>query len=586
MDNDILHLSVIQDNPTVGDIDGNTAMVIDRLHETRDTAIDLLVFPECFITGYPLGDLVLRLDFLLQVKAGLEKIRAEVMQQAGAAVLIGAPTRGAALPHNAAFLLEPNGKVHIVCKRELPNHDVFDERRTFAMNETRPEPLAFRGFNLGIQICEDMWHGDVSRVLADELADFLIVLNGSPYQEGKQALRRRIARARIEDTGLPLIYANLVGGQDELVFDGGSFIMNPNRGHDGYTETAAFAPSVMDLILTRNEGGRTSIHLDSRFEIRHYPDNPLESDYNACVLALRDYVRKTGMPHVVVGVSGGLDSALVLTMAVDALGADHVIGVMMPSQFTGNESMSLAADLIRRLDVHCAILPINGMFDAVCDHTKDVLDDFGRRLGRNVSHGITRENYQARLRGLSLMGITNALGGIVLSTGNKSESSVGYATLYGDMSGGFNPLKSVYKSEAFMMAEWRNKQNCLIVSEKCVANPIPEGIIDRPPTAELSDGQTDEAALGDYELLDTVLKSLIEDRADVRAAARVLESRYEADDIRKLTGMDDAGSYAEKIARLVRNAQYKRDQSCPGVKLNLTDFGLGWRYPIAGNYEL
>ena len=586
MENDALRLSVVQDNPTVGDIDGNAAMVIDRLHQARDTATDLLVFPECFITGYPLGDLVLRPGFLLQVEAGLEKIRAEVMQQAGAAVLIGAPMRGFALPYNAAFLLEPDGGTRIVRKRELPNHDVFDERRTFMMNDTRPAPLAFRGFNLGIQICEDMWHGDVSRGLADELADFLIVLNGSPYQEGKQALRHRIALARIEDTGLPLIYANLVGGQDELVFDGGSFIMNPNRGYDGYTETAAFASSAMDLILVKGAGGKTRIHLGGKFGIQRYPENPLESDYNACVLALRDYVRKTGMPHVVVGVSGGLDSALVLTMAVDALGADRVIGVMMPSEFTGDESTSLANDLMNRLAVHCVVLPINGMFDAVCDGTGNVLDEIGERIGRNASHGVARENYQARLRGLSLMGITNALGGIVLSTGNKSESSVGYATLYGDMSGGFNPLKSVYKSEAFRMAEWRNGQDHLIVSETCVADPIPGGIIARPPTAELSDGQTDKAALGDYELLDTVLKSLIEDRADARAAARVLDARYGAEEIRKRTGMDDAGSYAEKIARMVRNAQYKRDQSCPGVKLNLTDFGLGWRYPIAGKYGL
>ena len=586
MDNDTLdtlRLSVIQDNPTVGDIDGNVAMVIERLRQARDIATDLLVFPECFMTGYPLGDLVLRPGFLRQVEAGLEKIREAVMKESDAAVLIGAPMRGAVLPSNAAFLIEPTGVTQSVCKRELPNHDVFDECRTFMMNDTRPVPLAFRGFNLGVQICEDMWHGDVSRGLADELADFLIVLNGSPYQEGKQALRHRIAGARTEDTGLPLIYVNLVGGQDELVFDGGSFIMNPGRGS---TETAAFMPSVMNLVLTRNDGDKVWIHLDDSFEMGRYPENPMESDYNACVLALRDYVYKTGMPHVVVGVSGGLDSALVLTMAVDALGFNNVIGVMMPSEFTGNESTSLADDLMNRLGVHSAVLPIDGMFDAVCDRTRDVLDDLGHRIGRDVSHGITRENYQARLRGLALMGITNALGGIVLSTGNKSEASVGYATLYGDMSGGFNPLKSVYKSEAFRMAKWRNAQNGLIVRKECIFNPIPEGIIARPPTAELSDGQTDEAALGDYELLDTVLKSLIEDRADACAAARVLEARYGAEEIRERTGQNSAVSYAEKIARMVRGAQYKRDQSCPGVKLNLTDFGLGWRYPIAGRYEL
>ena len=581
MSQDMLHLAVIQDNPTVGAIEANKRLILDHLD--REKRADLVIFPECFLTGYPLGDLVLRPGFLADVAEAISDLRREVMERQGPAVLVGAPLAGATLPYNAAYLIEPNGVVRVVRKRELPNNDVFDEVRTFASSDEPNRPLSFRGFNLGIQICEDMWHGRVSRGLADELADVLIVINGSPYQEGKDELRKRIARARMKDTGLPLIYCNLVGGQDELVFEGGSFMANP----DGTpVEAGAFAPRVMHLALAREGMGQTRLQLAADLEPSPYPTNHLASDYNAAVLALRDYVGKIGAPHVVVGVSGGLDSALVLTMAVDALGSDRVVGVMMPSEFTSQESLDLAADLMERLEVVQAELPIDAMAKVVSDVSRPVVMKLGAKLDRDPSFGITEENYQARLRGMALMGITNALGGIVLSTGNKSEMSVGYATLYGDMSGGYNPLKSVYKSEAFAMARWRNDQSKLLVAEHCWHDPIPEGIISRPPTAELSDGQTDAASLGHYEMLDHVLKSVIEHRCDAASAARALRAKYSDAKILDWTGGLSAEDYAKKIVRLVRGAQYKRDQSCPGVKLNLTDFGLGWRYPIAGDYQL
>lgn len=576
-----LRISVIQDNPTVGCIDSNINLTLAHLH--REAESDLVVFPECFLTGYPLADLVLRPGFLSKVSDGIAKIKEDVVSLNGPAVLIGAPLAGASLPYNAAYLIEPSGSVRIVRKHELPNNDVFDERRTFAMSDERPPPLSFRGFNLGIQICEDMWHGGVSRSLADELAEVLIVLNGSPYQGGKQKLRRDIAKVRVSDTGLPLIYANLTGGQDELVFDGGSFVMNTS---DGYIEAQSFMPDVMHLNISRDESGRAEIHFEDDFEMKPYPVNQTESDYNAAVLALRDYIRKTNMGRAVIGVSGGLDSAIVLAMAVDAIGADHVVGVMMPSEFTGKESLDLADDLMSRLGVHKATLPIDNMLGEVRNSTEDIFAEIAGRLSLEADLDITRENFQARLRGMALMGLTNAIGGVVLSTGNKSEMSVGYATLYGDMSGGYNPLKSVYKSEAFRMAEWRNAQSSLIVSDHVVSNPIPEGIITRPPSAELAEDQTDQASLGDYDLLDTVLKSLIEDKSDARTASRALEVKYSFSEILRRTGGYNAVNYAEKISSLVRCAQYKRDQSCPGVKLNLTDFGLGWRYPIAGQYEL
>lgn len=573
----LLRLALVQDNPTVGDVEGNLALALRHLAQHADA--DLVVFSECFLSGYPLNDLVLRPGFVAQVADGVDRLRAAVVAQGGPAVLMGAPLAGTTLPHNAAFLVEPTGAVRTVVKTELPNGDVFDERRTFApSSNTRPEPLAFRGFRLGVMICEDMWHGPVARSLAEEMADVLVVPNGSPYQGGKQAVRLSHAARRVRDTGLPLLYVNQYGGQDELVFDGASFVMNTDG---AVMQGKAFDADVLRVVL-RKQDGATHVEGDLRFprDATPYPADPLAADYAACLLGLRDYVAKTGAPRVFIGVSGGLDSALVATMAVDALGADKVVGVMMPSIFTGAESLGLADDLMARLGVHRAVLPIDGMHSGVAEGLDGVLRDLSPRIGQAPALGITDENIQARLRGLSLMALTNAFGGIVLTTGNKSEMSVGYATLYGDMSGGFNPIKSVYKSDAFAMCRWRNASESFALS-----HPIPEGIIDRPPTAELAEGQTDSTSLGDYAALDTVLRALIEDRMGVPDTARVLVQAFPEGLSSLINGMD-ASAYVAKIARLVRVAQYKRAQSAPGVKIHGTDFGLGWRYPIAGTYTL
>lgn len=576
-----LHIALIQDNPTVGDVTANVERAITHLHKNKEE--DLIVFSEMFVTGYPLGDLVLRPGFMAIAAAGIEKIKNAVVDLQGPAVLIGAPMAGAELPYNAAFLIEPSGAVRVVRKTELPNDDVFDERRTFASEGAKPRALPFRGYRLGIQICEDVWHGPVSRALADDRADILLVLNGSPYQRGKQDTRHHIARARIRATGLPMAYVNQVGGQDELVFDGGSFIMNPDG---GFSEAAAFVPDEMHIVLHRDEAGDPHLRFASGFVARSYPQDPVASDYEACVLGLRDYVKKTGMPRVFVGVSGGLDSALVLAMAVDAIGSDRVVGVMMPSAHTGQESLDLADDLMTRLGVHKHEIRIDTVIDGLDPALTAAGEALATQLGVKADHSVARENYQSRLRAVALMGLTNQLGGIVLSTGNKSEMSVGYATLYGDMCGGFNPLKSVYKTTAFEMCRWRNAVSELAGQAKIIRDPIPKKIITRPPTAELSEGQTDQASLGDYDLLDHVLESIVEGRADPKTAAARLLAKFGDKDVFKRSGGYAALSYAEKIARLVRIAQYKRDQSPPGVKLNQTDYGLGWRYPIAGKYAL
>lgn len=583
---DMLRLALIQDNPVTGNIALNTARAIKLVEAHADA--DLVVFSECYVTGYPIQDLALRPGFIAEVESAIQELRKAVVKLRGPAMLIGAPQAGATLPYNAAYLIEPTGAIRVVHKSELPNEDVFDERRTFAMsNDPRPKPLRFRGFNLGIQICEDMWHGDVSRSLAAEMADVLIAINGSPYQGGKQAQRKAHAAARVRTAQVPLIYVNQVGGQDELVFDGASFTMNT----DGATMTArAFAPDVMRIRL-RRAGPGAHIEMDGEVQDHPYPASELQADYQACVLGLRDYIGKTGSSHVFIGISGGLDSALVATMAADAIGAESVYGVMMPSRHTGSESLGLADDLMARLGINAHVIPIGEAF-AVVDsvmtgHSEAIAQ--AACLTSRVKAGmeLARENYQARLRGMFLMGLSNALGGIVLSTGNKSEMAVGYSTLYGDMAGGYNPLKSVWKSEAFEMARWRNSIEPREFGFMGERNPIPPGIIDRPPTAELSEGQTDAASLGDYAALDTVLKALIEQRQDPGAATLTLAAAFpDREELERLTGERTAYDYVRRIAGLVRRAQYKRVQAPPGVKLQETDFGAGWRYPIAGRYSL
>ncbi|MFX4300123.1 NAD+ synthase [Pseudosulfitobacter pseudonitzschiae] len=577
-----LTLALIQDNATVGDIEGNVAKI--HAHIDANMTADLIVFPEMFLTGYPLGDLVTRPSFLAQVGRALQDLSDWVVAQEGPSILVGAPQSGDGLPYNGAWLIEPSGAMRVVRKTELPNSDVFDERRTFLNHEGQNLPLPFKGFNLGVMICEDMWHGRVARNLADEMADILIALNGSPFHVGKQSVRIDHAKNRVRATGLPLIYLNLTGAQDEIVFDGASFVLNANGSLD---QMVAFQNQSHRVVVTRTEEG-VMVTPETEISNATYPDK-IASKYSACVLGLRDYVSKIGNPRVVIGVSGGLDSALVAAMAVDALGADRVIGVMMPSQYTGGESLGLADELMERLGIHRQVLPIGDAYEAVDRGATRTITALAAGIGIEAQMGVTRENFQARLRGLYLMGLTNALGAILLSTGNKSEMSVGYATLYGDMNGGFNPLKSIWKTEAFEMCRWRNLQSDLALVSlpaKPVSNPIPDGIITRPPTAELADDQSDTKSLGDYEILDTVLKLITEEQADHMVAAFRITEIFGEEGVLQLTGGEDANAYAFRIARLVRGAQYKRDQSCPGPKTNRTDYGLGWRYPIAGTYQL
>lgn len=562
-----LRIVCVQANPTVGALRDNFAIIRHRRAQYRGKA-DLLVFSECFGTGYPLQDLVLRPGFRRDFRAALDALAGEMRGDGGPAVLVGGPLDGAALPYNAAFLIETDGSMKIVLKHTLPNDEVYDEKRVFAPGPL-PSPVDFRGFRLGIAICEDFWHGKVAQALAAEGAEVLIVPNGSHFRTGKQAVRLAIGRRTVKATGLPILYVNQVGGQDSLVFDGGSYVMD----RAGLViAQAGFCECDFDITLERGQDGGVDLRRGDVLGMlpNGYPDEP-EAMYRALVLGLRDYVNKNGFPGVVLGMSGGIDSALSAAVAVDALGADRVLLVRMPSPYTSAESMEDAERAAALLGARLLTVPIAPAMEAFGGMLAPVLDDQPA-----PADDTTFENVQARIRGMTLMALSNRLGLMVLSTGNKSEMSVGYATLYGDMCGGYSVLKDVYKTVVFGLARWRNAHfpAGLLGPQGAV---MPDRIITKPPSAELREGQTDEQALGAYEHLDAVLATTVEglngaDRAAELASATV--------------GQPISTAYAERIGTLTARAQYKRDQSPPGVVVTERTYGPGWRLPVTNHYGL
>ena len=561
-----LRLAIAQCNPIVGDLKGNSHIIRTIAEQNRDA--DLIVYSECVLTGYPLEDLVLRPAFLTSVRHEIDELAKFVRALAGPALLIGAPTPGANLPFNSALLIRTDGSITTTHKVELPNNDVFDEVRTFAQGPENVRPMPFKGFNLGVMICEDMWHNRVSRRLSGELADLLIVLNGSPFERFKQATRIAHARRRVGETCLPLVYVNQVGGTDEICFDGASFALSRAG---SVIAQIPFEERVIRLLATRQADGHVDIEPEKDALASHvqYPDD-LEAIYRACCLGLGDYMRKNAISRALVGESGGLDSALVSAMLVDALGPNALIGVSMPSDYTSKLSLDLAEDLCRRLEARLVTVPISKPCAVLSDGLDTTLSTFDGINPRGIS--IMRENLQARTRANILLDLANALGAIVLATGNKSEGSVGNSTYGGDTSGGFNPLKDLYKTIVFALARWRNENRPDWVLGP--VSPIPVGIIERPPSAELMHDQTDESLFGSYDTLDTVLELLIEDLLDPEAAAQAASRQLE-----KPVGVE----YARDIALRVRNSEFKRRQAPPGVKITRRAFGKGWRYPITNH---
>jgi NAD+ synthase len=549
-------ITLAQVNPTVGDVAGNAEKARAARARAKADGADLMLLPELFIAGYPPEDLVLKPAFQSACRAAVEALARETAD-GGPAVLIGTPWVEHGKLYNACALLDGGSVAALRFKANLPNYGVFDEKRLFARGPAAG-PLTIRGVRVGVPICEDIWleesedYENVVECLAETGAEIVVVPNGSPYARDKGDIRLSIAVARVTESGLPLAYLNQVGGQDELVFDGASFVLNGDL--SVAAQLPAFEESITTLRWSKGESGWRCAG----------PVTPLlegdRADYAACVLGLRDYVRKNGFPGVLLGISGGIDSALCAAIAVDALGAGHVRGVMLPFRFTAQVSLDDAAKLAGNLGVRYEVLPIA---DAVNGFEKILSTPFA-----GLPRDITEENLQARARGTLLMAISNKTGAMVVTTGNKSEMSVGYATLYGDMNGGFNPIKDIYKTEVFRLSTLRNSwkpDGALGPSGEV----IPANIIARPPTAELRENQTDQDSLPPYEVLDAVLERLVEREEPL---ASIIASGFDREVV-------------ARIDRLLNIAEYKRRQAAPGVKVTHKNFGRDRRYPITNRFR-
>jgi NAD+ synthase len=547
---DRLTIALAQMNQRVGDLAGNAAAILEM--RKRAAGADLLMVPELQLTGYPPEDLVLKPEFVRRTMEQAERL-ADATAEPGPALLFGSIVEIDGLNYNAMILADDGKVLARTLKRELPNYGTFDEKRVFAPGPL-PEPIDFRGIKLGVPICEDIWLETVCAHLADAGAEILLVPNGSPYELDKDDVRQRLARARTTATGLPLVYLNRVGGQDELAFDGSSFVMHP----DGEL-VVQMADWEEQMLITEWERGSGGWRCTTRAEhkLAPYP----EDIYRAMMTGLHDYVGRNGFPGVVLGLSGGIDSALSAAVAVDALGPDKVWGVMMPSKFTSDDSLEDARENARLLGCRHDVVSIAPGVDA--------LDQMMSGSFAGTQPGIAEENIQARLRMVALMALSNKFGPMLLTTGNKSEMSVGYATLYGDMAGGYSVLKDAYKTTVFALSRWRNahKPEGALGPDGPV---MPERIITKPPTAELRPDQKDEDSLPPYSLLDRILEGLVDREMSVGEVAAA-------------TGADTA--LVGEIERKVLNAEYKRRQAPPGVKIGSRNFGRDRRYPISNFFR-
>jgi NAD+ synthase (glutamine-hydrolysing) len=538
-----LRCVMAQLNLVVGDVDGNTSRIVAAANEARDRyRADIVMLPELAVSGYPPEDLLFHSGMRLQVARSLERLKQEVR---GITLIAGYPEYAGAKIFNAAIVIRDGRVLANHRKACLPNYRVFDEKRYFTPG-TEPTIIEVHGVKAGVMVCEDAWDSGPARQARQAGAQVLLVINASPYEVDKQTQReQQVVRERVREAGVPVVFVNLIGGQDELVFDGNSFVM------DAHGTVTQRAPAFTEGMYVVDLG------LDAAGVVHPIPSDivPLqgqeESVYGALVQGTRDYVTKHRFPGVVMGLSGGIDSALTLVLAVDALGADHVHSVAMPSRYTSQMSKDDAALQAKILHVQHSEISIEGMFEATLAALKD---EFAGRAPDTAE-----ENIQSRCRGVLLMGISNKTGRMLLTTGNKSEMAVGYATLYGDMAGGFAPIKDCSKLLVYQLARWRNAQS----------EVIPKRVIDRPPSAELRFDQKDTDSLPPYEILDPILEAFIEEDLSVdQIAAR---------------GFDRAT--VGRILDLVKRNEYKRRQAPPGVRVSGRAFGRDWRYPITSGYK-
>ena len=550
---DILRIALAQLNPTLGDIKGNLEKARKARKDASRQQADLVLFTELFISGYPPEDLVLKPAFVEDCMNAVAEL-AEETNDGGPGVLIGSPYRNDDGLYNAVALLD-DGKIQTWrMKVDLPNYGVFDEKRVFDQGPM-PGPVNFRGVRIGVPICEDIWgYMDVCETLAESGAELLLVPNGSPYVSEKMDVRHQVVIRQIIESGLPICYLNQLGGQDELMFDGGSFVLNAN--HHLAVQMNQFEDNLVLSTWRRGEDGTWGCDDGAKANL---PDKQ-ESNWRACVMGLRDYVNKNGFANVVLGLSGGIDSAICAAMAVDALGEERVRCIMMPFDYTSEESLDDAAACAKALGVRYETVPISAPVSGFNQALAELFD--------GTNEGVTEENLQSRARGVILMAVSNKFGSMVVTTGNKSEMSVGYATLYGDMNGGYNPIKDLYKMEVYKLSAWRNENvpsDCLGPSGEV----IPQNIIDKAPSAELRPDQTDQDSLPPYPVLDDILECLVEKEM---AVEEIVAKGHDLETV-------------ARIQHLLYIAEYKRRQSAPGVKITAKQFGRDRRYPITNRYR-
>jgi NAD+ synthase len=544
---DRLKIALAQMNQRVGDLEGNADAMLELRRKAAADGADLLVCPELQLVGYPPEDLVLKPEFVRRVHECTDDL-IEATTELGPALLIGTITNIGGQNFNTMLLADSGKVIGRTFKHELPNYGTFDEKRIFTPGPL-PEPIIWRGIKLGVPVCEDMWLEPVCAQLAELGAELFIVPHGSPYELDKNQTRERQARARTTSTGLPLVFLNRVGGQDELAFDGSSFVMHP----DGEI-IVQMADWDEDFLLTDWVRAADGWRCETRFE--HELDVFPADVYRAMMVALRDYVARNGFPGVILGLSGGIDSALSAAVAVDALGASKVWGVMLPSKYTSQESLDDARECARLLGCRHDVISIVPGVEAVNEMLPQLT-------------GLAAENVQARVRMVTLMALSNAEGQMLLTTGNKSEMSVGYATLYGDMAGGYSVLKDAYKTTVFALSRWRNenKPDGALGPDGPV---MPANVISKPPTAELRPGQKDEDSLPPYSALDRILEGLVDKEMSVNEVANA-------------TG-EDVALVADIETKLLK-AEYKRRQAPPGVKIGTRNFGRDRRYPISNFFH-
>lgn len=545
---------------TVGDLRGNAQMIIDAAAKAHAQGVDVLVTPELALTGYPPEDLLLRPAFLKATHEALDALRVSLSAYPALYVVIGHPLAvdgsnlrersvSEAPAYNAATVLCGGKVIASYTKRELPNYQVFDERRYFRSGGSKPCVFSVKGVKLGINICEDAWFSAAPALAKASGAEVLIVINASPFHANKSGEREQRMRERVRETGLPLVYAHLVGGQDEVVFDGASFVLNAQG------DVVARAPMFEEALLSVSFDGHTpqptSIATDY---------DELEEVYRALVLGVKDYLGKNGFPGAIIGLSGGIDSALTLAIAIDALGKDKVRAVMMPSPYTAEISWIDSRDMAKRCGVQyeeVAIAPMMQRFEAALESPLAATP-----AGATDT---TFENIQARIRGTLLMAISNRTGRIVLTTGNKSEMATGYCTLYGDMAGGFAVIKDVAKTMVYRLSEWRNHHDPF----NTAAQPIPERIITRAPSAELKPNQTDQDSLPPYEVLDAIMQRYMEDDQSIE----------------EIVAAGFASADVERVTKLLKINEYKRRQAPIGIRITHRAFGRDWRYPITSKFR-